>query len=111
VATSSTKKPDPMLVCPDWCDLETHDQCEMLRDVHHWRDLLTLDVAASFPSKDVPETRVCVDVVQDAYRAPLEIRLGVGELQDGSAKLTVEQTTEVIRALQDAIAVVTEATP
>ena len=110
MTTFNTKTPDPMLQCPDWCDLETHDQCEMLRDVHHWRDLLTLDVSPSYPTPDVPETRVCVDVVQDGYRAPLEIRLGVGELQEGSAKLTVEQATEVIRALQDAIDVVTEAT-
>jgi hypothetical protein len=90
---------DPTLVCPDWCDLETHDQCEQLRGLRHSRDMLTLD-----------QPRVTADVVRRGFDAPVRIHLGVGELAEGSAALTIEQATEVIRALQDAIDVVAEAT-
>jgi len=90
---------DPMLVCPEWCDLERHDQCEQLRGLRHSRDMLTLDAP-----------RVTVDVVRSGYHAPERIHLGVGELIEGSAPLTIEQAAGVIRALQEAIDVLAEAT-
>ena len=98
VNTFNTKTPDPMLVCPPWCDLERHDQCEQLRGLRHSRDMLTLDAP-----------RVTVDIVRQGYHAPERIHLGVGELVEGSAALTIEQATEVIQALQDAVDVVAEA--
>jgi hypothetical protein len=54
-------------------------------------------------------TPVGVDVTQDGYRAAPMVGLSVGELIEGTATLTTEQASDVIKALQDAIDVVEDA--
>lgn len=91
---------DPMLQCPDWCELERHDFVEQLRYLTHWKHFDDVGVAGQ---------AVGVSVVKSGYDAAPALRVGVGELAEGHTTLTVEQAAEVAWQLQDAIGIVTDA--